>query len=89
VQGAGKTTLLRAVLNKCKPNTAANDDAVSEEVIADGLCYCDSSGINMQVFHFPLFLFVRLLLFIEKRTSMFFISEVCLLYRSNYLMLTS
>jgi len=69
VQGAGKTTLLRAVLNKCKPNTAANDDAVSEvvrEVIADGLCYCDSNGINMQVFHFPLFLFVRLLLFIEK-----------------------
>ncbi|XP_014492124.1 uncharacterized protein LOC106754600 isoform X1 [Vigna radiata var. radiata] len=51
LEGAGKTTLLRAVLNKCKPNTAANDDAVSEvvrEVIADGLCYCDSSGINMQ-----------------------------------------
>lgn len=55
MQGAGKTTLLKAVLHKCKPNTATNEDAVSEvvrEVIADGLCYCDSNGINMQVFPF-------------------------------------
>ncbi|KAL3027870.1 hypothetical protein AAZX31_03G080800 [Glycine max] len=51
LEGAGKTTLLKAVLHKCKPNTAANEDAASEvvrEVIADGLCYCDSNGINMQ-----------------------------------------
>ncbi|KAH1205367.1 hypothetical protein GmHk_16G046089 [Glycine max] len=51
LEGAGKTTLLKAVLHKCKPNTATNEDAVSEvvrEVIADGLCYCDSNGINMQ-----------------------------------------
>ncbi|RDX57940.1 hypothetical protein CR513_62783, partial [Mucuna pruriens] len=52
LEGAGKTTLLKAVLNKCKSNTATNEDAVLEvdvrEVIADGLCYCDSTGINMQ-----------------------------------------
>jgi hypothetical protein len=56
VQGSGKTTLLKAILNKSKPSTAAYDDAVSDidmhEVIADGLCYCDSVGINMQVFSF-------------------------------------
>ncbi|KAK7389317.1 hypothetical protein VNO78_24206 [Psophocarpus tetragonolobus] len=51
LEGAGKTTLLKAVLNKCKPNTATYEDSVSEvvrQVIADGLCYCDSAGINMQ-----------------------------------------
>lgn len=62
MQGSGKTTLLKAILNKSKPSTAAYDDAVSDidmnEVIADGLCYCDSVGINMQVFFFfILFLF--------------------------------
>lgn len=58
MQGAGKTTLLRAFLNKCKPNIATNEIVVSEvdvqEGIADGLCYCDSPGVNMQVFHFSL-----------------------------------
>jgi len=58
VQGAGKTTLLKAILNKCKPNTTTNEGVVSEvdvhEVIADGLCFCDSPGVNMQVFHFSL-----------------------------------
>ncbi|CAL5195424.1 unnamed protein product [Lathyrus oleraceus] len=52
LEGSGKTTLLKAIMNKCKPSTAAYDDAVSDidvqEVIADGLCYCDSAGINMQ-----------------------------------------
>lgn len=52
LEGSGKTTLLKAILNKSKPSTAAYDDAVSDidmhEVIADGLCYCDSVGINMQ-----------------------------------------
>lgn len=59
MQGSGKTTLLKAIMNKCKPSTAAYDDAVSDidvqEVIADGLCYCDSAGINMQVFSWSLF----------------------------------
>jgi hypothetical protein len=65
IQGSGKTTLLKAIVNKCKPSTATYDDAVSDfdlqEVIADGLCYCDSAGINMQVFSFspcfPLFFY--------------------------------
>ncbi|XP_045787804.1 uncharacterized protein LOC123883122 isoform X2 [Trifolium pratense] len=52
LEGSGKTTLLKAIVNKCKPSTATYDDAVSDidlqEVIADGLCYCDSAGINMQ-----------------------------------------
>ncbi|KAK7286747.1 hypothetical protein RJT34_21966 [Clitoria ternatea] len=52
LEGSGKTTLLKAILNKYEPNTATNEDVVSEvdmrEVIADGLCYCDSTGINMQ-----------------------------------------
>ena len=52
LEGSGKTTLLKAILNKCKQSTATYDDGVSDidmqEVIADGLCYCDSSGINMQ-----------------------------------------
>ncbi|KAL2319459.1 hypothetical protein Fmac_028428 [Flemingia macrophylla] len=52
LEGSGKTTLLKAVLNKCKLNTATNDDLVPEvdmrEFIAGGLCYCDSTGINMQ-----------------------------------------
>ena len=56
MQGAGKTTLLKALLNKCKPNIASKEDAISEvdvqEAIADGLCYCDSAGVNMQVFDF-------------------------------------
>lgn len=56
MQGAGKTTLLKAILNKCKQSTAAFEDVVSEvdvqEGIAGGLCYCDSAGINMQVFSF-------------------------------------
>lgn len=61
MQGAGKTTLLKAILTKCKQNTTTNDDEVSEvdvkDYIADGLCYCDSAGINMQVSsaHFPPF----------------------------------
>lgn len=54
VQGAGKTTLLKAILNKCKPSTAAYEDVISkddvQEGVVDGLCYCDSPGINMQVF---------------------------------------
>ncbi|KAK2406088.1 hypothetical protein P8452_68460 [Trifolium repens] len=52
LEGSGKTTLLKAIVNKCKQSTATYDDAVSDidlqEVIADGLCYCDSAGINMQ-----------------------------------------
>ncbi|XP_057451470.1 uncharacterized protein LOC130743298 isoform X9 [Lotus japonicus] len=52
LEGAGKTTLLKAILTKCKQNTTTNDDEVSEvdvkDYIADGLCYCDSAGINMQ-----------------------------------------
>ncbi|XP_061370914.1 uncharacterized protein LOC133313542 isoform X2 [Gastrolobium bilobum] len=52
LEGAGKTTLLKAILNKCKPNTATTENVVSEvdvqEGIADGLCYCDSAGVNMQ-----------------------------------------
>ncbi|KAK7350571.1 hypothetical protein VNO77_09342 [Canavalia gladiata] len=52
LEGAGKTTLFKAILNKCKPNTTTNEDVLAEvdvrEVIADGLCYCDSAGVNMQ-----------------------------------------
>ncbi|XP_027192608.1 uncharacterized protein [Cicer arietinum] len=52
LEGSGKTTLLKAILSKGKPSTATYEDAVSDidvqEVIADGLCYCDSAGINMQ-----------------------------------------
>ncbi|KAI4354206.1 hypothetical protein L6164_003096 [Bauhinia variegata] len=53
LEGSGKTTLLKAILNKGIPNTAAgNEDLVSEvdvhEGIVDGLCYCDSAGVNMQ-----------------------------------------
>jgi hypothetical protein len=71
IQGSGKTTLLKAIVNKCKPSTATYDDAVSDfdlqEVIADGLCYCDSAGINMQVFSFsPCFPLFFLLLFPAK-----------------------
>lgn len=55
-QGAGKTTLLKAILNKRKPSTSTFEAVISkddvQEGIVDGLCYCDSPGINMQVFSF-------------------------------------
>ncbi|KAF7825870.1 lipase class 3 family protein [Senna tora] len=52
LEGSGKSTLLKAILYKGKLNATTNEDLISEidvqEGIADGLCYCDSSGINMQ-----------------------------------------
>lgn len=70
VQGSGKTTLLKAILSKGKPSTATYEDAVSDidvqEVIADGLCYCDSAGINMQVFFFRAYFSCFFLLFPAK-----------------------
>ncbi|XP_054783773.1 uncharacterized protein LOC129298782 isoform X2 [Prosopis cineraria] len=52
LEGSGKTTLLKAILNKGKVNTTANEVLIPEvdvqEGIADGLYYCDSAGINMQ-----------------------------------------
>ena len=53
MQGSGKTTLLKAILNKGKVNTTTNEVVIPEddvqEGIVDGLYYCDSTGINMQV----------------------------------------
>ncbi|KAL4336404.1 hypothetical protein HN51_020890 [Arachis hypogaea] len=52
MEGAGKTTLLKAILNKRKSNISSIEDALLDvdvpEGIAGGLCYCDSSGVNMQ-----------------------------------------
>lgn len=87
MQGAGKTTLLKAVLKKCKPNTAINEDAVSEddvrEVIADGLCYCDSTGINMQVFHFWLLSDCSYYSQIKENPACSSSLKYCLLYGSK------
>lgn len=60
LQGAGKTSLLKAILgqskvNPSKVNPIANIEnmlleADVQEGIAGGLCYCDSAGVNLQVF---------------------------------------
>jgi ABC-type branched-subunit amino acid transport system ATPase component len=62
MQGAGKTSLLKAILSQSRVNTIINlenklPEADDEEGIAGGLCYCDSAGVNLQVFNcFILFL---------------------------------
>lgn len=53
LEGAGKTSLLKAILNQSKVNTITNienmlPEAEGQEGIAGGLCYCDSTGVNLQ-----------------------------------------
>ncbi|XP_062080997.1 uncharacterized protein LOC133785790 isoform X2 [Humulus lupulus] len=53
LEGAGKTSLLKAILSRGRINTFTNIENLlpetdPQEVIAGGLCYCDSVGINLQ-----------------------------------------
>lgn len=53
VQGAGKTSLLKAILSQGRL-TATNiehltTDGDVQEGIVGGLCYTDSTGVNLQV----------------------------------------
>lgn len=53
-QGAGKTSLFKAILNKGRKSTPTDGENLQPEAdvqegIASGLCYMDSSGVNLQV----------------------------------------
>ncbi|CAL1412150.1 unnamed protein product [Linum trigynum] len=53
LEGAGKTSLFKAIMNKGRITAITNSDnmlmeADVQEGIAGGLCYCDSSGVNLQ-----------------------------------------
>lgn len=54
VQGAGKTSLFKAILAQGRMTTISNietqlPESDAQEGIAGGLCYCDSTGVNLQV----------------------------------------
>ncbi|XP_052211530.1 uncharacterized protein LOC127814214 isoform X2 [Diospyros lotus] len=56
LEGAGKTSLLKAILGQDRLIASANIehlhmDAEVQEGISGGLCYSDSSGINLQDLH--------------------------------------
>ncbi|KAM6564817.1 hypothetical protein CsatB_024815 [Cannabis sativa] len=54
LEGAGKTSLLKAILSRGRINNTFTNienllpETDPQEVIAGGLCYCDSAGINLQ-----------------------------------------
>ncbi|GAB4841485.1 hypothetical protein Ancab_022201 [Ancistrocladus abbreviatus] len=53
LEGAGKTTLVKAILNQTRQSTASGGENLLSEVDADedvagGLCYMDSTGVNLQ-----------------------------------------
>lgn len=54
LQGAGKTSLLSALIKQGKPRNKAGQENIhpelnSQEVMADGISYFDSPGVNLQV----------------------------------------
>ncbi|GAB4841494.1 hypothetical protein Ancab_022210 [Ancistrocladus abbreviatus] len=53
LEGAGKTTLVKAILNQTRQSTASGvenllSEVDAEEDVAGGLCYMDSTGVNLQ-----------------------------------------
>ncbi|KAK9141061.1 hypothetical protein Scep_010742 [Stephania cephalantha] len=55
LQGAGKTSLFNAIMSQGRQNTTISLDSMLSETslqegIASGVCYSDSSGVNLQVF---------------------------------------
>ncbi|KNA16945.1 hypothetical protein SOVF_084220 [Spinacia oleracea] len=53
LEGAGKTSLFKAILNKGRKSTPTDGENLQPEAdvqegIASGLCYMDSSGVNLQ-----------------------------------------
>ncbi|CAN0898035.1 hypothetical protein LINGRAHAP2_LOCUS19479 [Linum grandiflorum] len=53
LEGAGKTSLFKAIMNKGRLIPITNSDNVFteadvQEAIAGGICYCDSSSVNLQ-----------------------------------------
>lgn len=54
LQGAGKTSLLKAILSQGRLTATTNienlmTDGDVQEGIVGGLCYSDSTGVNLQV----------------------------------------
>ncbi|KAJ0988948.1 hypothetical protein J5N97_007304 [Dioscorea zingiberensis] len=52
-EGAGKTSLLCALIEQGKPRNNGNHESMhpelnTQEVVADGICYFDSPGVNLQ-----------------------------------------
>ncbi|XP_008811656.2 uncharacterized protein LOC103722760 isoform X2 [Phoenix dactylifera] len=55
LEGAGKTSLLKAILSQHRKRNGANPESIFPDVhiegVADGLCYLDSRGVNLQELH--------------------------------------
>ncbi|WOL02498.1 hypothetical protein Cni_G11217 [Canna indica] len=55
-EGSGKTCLFRELLAQCKQRNNANPDIIhsdvdTQESVAGGVCYSDSTGVNLQELH--------------------------------------